>query len=138
MLWNPQSIRTEGRAESTGLVDKLRKEYGFKGYVVSDSDAVQYLWSKHRVARDYKDAVRLAVNAGLNVRTEFNPPANYILPLRELVREGAVIEAESEDASVQGVRKLNEMMSRDPRIEATVLQTVGVKKYDGLAIALVK
>jgi len=75
------------------LIDKLRGEYGFKGYVVSDSDAVKYLWSKHRVAKDYKDAVRLAINAGLNVRTEFNPPANYILPLRELVRAGAVTEA---------------------------------------------
>ncbi len=77
-------------ASSDFLNDKLRKEYGFKGYVVSDSDAVAYLWNKHHVAADYKDAVRLAVNAGLNVRTEFNPPANYILPLRELVREGAV------------------------------------------------
>ena len=72
------------------LIDKLRTEYGFKGYVVSDSDAVKFLQTKHRVATDYKDAVRIAVNAGLNVRTEFNPPANYILPLRELVREGAV------------------------------------------------
>jgi beta-glucosidase len=72
------------------LVDKLRGEYAFEGYVVSDSDAVAYLWSKHMVARDYKDAVRLAVNAGLDVRTEFNSPANFILPLRELVREGAM------------------------------------------------
>ena len=61
-----------------------------------------------------------------------------IILVDNVVREGAVIQADSEDASVQGVRKLNEMMSRDPRIEATVLQTVGVKKYDGLAIALVK
>ena len=72
------------------LIDRLRKEYGFKGYVVSDSNAVGFLWTKHRVAADYKDAVRLAINAGLNVRTEFNAPANFVLPLRELVREGAV------------------------------------------------
>jgi beta-glucosidase len=75
------------------LIDKLRKEYGFQGYVVSDSDAVKFLWSKHHVASDHKDAVRQAINAGLNVRTEFNSPANYILPLRELVREGAVTQA---------------------------------------------
>jgi len=75
------------------LIDRLRGEYGFKGYVVSDSDAVKFIWSKHRVATDYKDAVRLAINGGLNVRTEFNSPANYILPLRELVREGAVTRA---------------------------------------------
>ena len=54
-----------------------------------------------------------------------------------VVREGAVIQAESEDASVQGVRKLNEMLAGDASVEATVLQTVGVKGYDGLAIALV-
>ena len=54
-----------------------------------------------------------------------------------VVREGAVIQADSEDASVQGVRRLNEMLSANSSIEATVLQTVGVKGYDGLAIALV-
>jgi predicted O-methyltransferase YrrM len=54
-----------------------------------------------------------------------------------VVRDGAVIDAASEDASVQGVRKLNEMMAGDPRLTATVIQTVGVKGYDGLAIALV-
>ena len=80
-------------ASPAWLIDRLRGEYGFKGYVVSDSDAVKYIWSKHRVAKDYKDAVRLAINGGLNVRTEFNSPANYILPLRELVREGAVTQA---------------------------------------------
>lgn len=54
-----------------------------------------------------------------------------------VVREGAVIQADSEDASVQGVRRLNEMIAADATVEATVLQTVGVKGYDGLAIALV-
>jgi predicted O-methyltransferase YrrM len=63
-------------------------------------------------------------------------PGSLIL-VDNVVREGAVIQADSEDASVQGVRKLNEMMAADPRIEATILQTVGVKGYDGLAIALV-
>jgi beta-glucosidase len=87
------------------LIDKLRTEYGFKGYVVSDSDAVKFLWSKHRVASDYKDAVRLAVNAGLNVRTEFNSPANFILPLRELVREGAVTR-ETLDSRVRDVLRV--------------------------------
>jgi len=92
-------------ANRSFLIDRLRKEYGFKGYVVSDSDAVRYLWSKHRVARDYKDAVRLAINAGLNVRTEFNPPANYILPLRELAREGAVT-ARTLDSRVRDVLRV--------------------------------
>jgi len=87
------------------LIDRLRTEYGFKGYVVSDSNAVGYLWTKHRVAADYKDAVRLAVNAGLNVRTEFNSPANFVLPLRELVKEGAVT-AETLDSRVRDILRV--------------------------------
>ena len=72
------------------LTDILRHRMGFHGYVVSDSLAVEWLATKHHVARDQKDAVRQAILAGLNVRTEFSPPDDYILPLRELVREGLV------------------------------------------------
>lgn len=70
------------------LTDLLRKRLGFKGYVVSDSDAVEFINDKHHVAADYKEGVRQAVMAGLNVRTTFNPPSVYLNPLRELVREG--------------------------------------------------
>ena len=72
------------------LTDVLRTRFGFKGYVVSDSDAVEYLAQKHHTASNMKDAVRQAVMAGLNVRTTFTPPQTYVLPLRELVREGTV------------------------------------------------
>ncbi|RAJ79159.1 beta-glucosidase [Chitinophaga dinghuensis] len=72
------------------LTQLLRKEFGFDGYVVSDSDAVEYIYSKHHVAVDYKDAVRQAVEAGLNVRTNFTPPEDFIMPLRQLVKEGNV------------------------------------------------
>ncbi|HEX2629948.1 MAG TPA: glycoside hydrolase family 3 N-terminal domain-containing protein [Chitinophagaceae bacterium] len=70
------------------LTDLLRKQYGFKGYVVSDSRAVEFLYSKHHVATDFKDATRLAVEAGLNVWTNFDPPNKYIINVRELVKEG--------------------------------------------------
>ncbi len=72
------------------LTDVLRTRFGFKGYVVSDSDAVEYLNSKHHTAATYKEAVRQSVMAGLNVRTTFNPPAVFVKPLRELVNEGAI------------------------------------------------
>src|SRR5580698_8194688 len=72
------------------LTELLRQKFGFDGYVVSDSDAVEYLFTKHHVAATYKDAVRQAIEAGLNVRTNFRPPEQFVLPLRELVREGAV------------------------------------------------
>jgi len=70
------------------LTELLRKQYGFKGFVVSDSEAVEFVQTKHHVAGDYKEAVRQVAEAGLNVRTQFTPPQDYILPLRELVKEG--------------------------------------------------
>jgi predicted O-methyltransferase YrrM len=60
-----------------------------------------------------------------------------IIVVDNVVREGAVIDAESEDASVKGVRKLNDMLAAEPRVSATVLQTVGSKGYDGFALILV-
>ena len=72
------------------LTERLRNDFGFRGYVVSDSAAVEYLYSKHGVATDMKDAVRQSIQAGLNVKTNFTPPADFVLPLRELVKEGKV------------------------------------------------
>ena len=70
------------------LTDILRREYGFKGYVVSDSAAVEFIHLKHRVAPTASDGIRQAVEAGLNIRTGFTPPETYGEPLRELVRSG--------------------------------------------------
>ena len=70
------------------LTDRLRTDFGFKGYVVSDSAAVEYLYNKHAVAEDMKEAVRQSIEAGLNVKTNFTRPEDFILPLRELVKEG--------------------------------------------------
>jgi len=72
------------------LTQRLRKDFGFRGYVVSDSAAVEYLYNKHAVASDMKDAVRQSILAGLNVKTNFTRPEDFILPLRELVKEGKV------------------------------------------------
>src|SRR5437762_1418519 len=72
------------------LTTRLRNDFGFKGYVVSDSAAVEYLYNKHAVAADMKEAVRQSIEAGLNVKTNFTPPDDFILPLRELVKEGKV------------------------------------------------
>src|SRR5712692_183413 len=72
------------------LTERLRNDFGFRGYVVSDSAAVEYLYSKHAVAADMKDAVRQSIEAGLNVKTNFTRPEDFILPLRELVKEGKV------------------------------------------------
>lgn len=74
------------------LTTRLRGEMGFRGYVVSDSDAVEYLYTKHGTAEDMKEAVRQSVEAGLNVRCTFRSPDSFVLPLRELVKEGGLSE----------------------------------------------
>jgi len=72
------------------LTELLRETYGFKGYVVSDSEAVEFITTKHKVAENYTEAVKQAVEAGLNVRTNFDAPDKYILPIRNLVKEGKI------------------------------------------------
>lgn len=54
-----------------------------------------------------------------------------------IVRKGAVIEPDHSDSRVHGVRAFNELVARHPRLDATLLQTVGSKGYDGFTLARV-
>ena len=87
------------------LTDLLRGEYGFKGYVVSDSGAVTRLHKQHEVAADFKTAIAKAVNAGMNVRTTFKKMENFVEPLREVVKAGGISE-ETLDARVADVLRV--------------------------------
>ena len=55
-----------------------------------------------------------------------------------VIRGGAVLEADSEDVSIQGVRRFNELVAADARVTTSTVQTVGSKGYDGFAMVLVK
>lgn len=55
-----------------------------------------------------------------------------------VVRNGAVTDTSSDDPSVKGVRRFLQLISAEPRLSATAIQTVGSKGYDGFAIAIVK
>lgn|GEM_PF-3975464 len=54
-----------------------------------------------------------------------------------VIRRGAVVDANSGDSAVQGVRRFNELLAREKRVSATEIQTVGSKGYDGFAFVLV-
>ena len=54
-----------------------------------------------------------------------------------VVRNGAVVNADHPDDRVQGSRRFAEAVAAEPRVEATVVQTVGSKGYDGFALCLV-
>jgi predicted O-methyltransferase YrrM len=54
-----------------------------------------------------------------------------------VVRDGEVVDARSADSDVVGVRRMFEMIAREPRLSATAIQTVGAKGWDGFALAVV-
>ncbi|MGW6565053.1 O-methyltransferase [Streptomyces sp. NPDC054975] len=54
-----------------------------------------------------------------------------------VVRGGAILDAESAEPAITGTRAMFELVSREPRLDATAFQTVGVKGYDGLLVARV-
>lgn len=60
-----------------------------------------------------------------------------VIIVDNVIRKGAVIDAASDNADVQGVRRLNDLLAMERRVSATVIQTVGSKGYDGFAMALV-
>lgn len=60
-----------------------------------------------------------------------------LIVVDNVVRDGKVIDERARDASVQGVRKLNDLLAKERRVSATAIQTVGSKGYDGFTIALV-
>jgi predicted O-methyltransferase YrrM len=60
-----------------------------------------------------------------------------VIVVDNVVREGKVMNADSADADIRGVRRLAEQLAGDARVSATVVQTVGSKGYDGFLIARV-
>jgi caffeoyl-CoA O-methyltransferase len=55
-----------------------------------------------------------------------------------VIREGQVLQDNHPDERVSGVRRFNQLLADTPSVTATILQTVGVKEYDGMALAIVK
>lgn len=65
------------------------------------------------------------------------PGGGALIVVDNVVREGEVANADSDDPSVRGVRRFLDSLAADQRVTTTVIQTVGVKKYDGFALAIV-
>ncbi|GAA1981742.1 O-methyltransferase [Amycolatopsis minnesotensis] len=61
-----------------------------------------------------------------------------VIVVDNVVRQGAVANATSEDEAVRGVRALHDLIEAEPRAEATALQTVGAKGYDGCTVAIIR
>jgi predicted O-methyltransferase YrrM len=68
---------------------------------------------------------------------EMSRPGTMIV-VDNVIRHGDIINHESTSPMTQGVRRMNEYLKSEKRVEVTALQTVGMKEYDGMAFVLVK
>jgi predicted O-methyltransferase YrrM len=60
-----------------------------------------------------------------------------LIVIDNVVRNGGIVDANSSDPNIQGVRRFNDLLAAETRVTATAIQTVGAKGYDGFAVALV-
>ncbi|NIH87660.1 class I SAM-dependent methyltransferase [Amycolatopsis granulosa] len=60
-----------------------------------------------------------------------------VIVVDNVVRDGALADADSTDPAIVATREMHDLIAAEPRVEATVVQTVGVKGYDGFTLALV-
>lgn len=107
----------EGPAAET--MERLETEGG-QGFDVAFIDA-----DKPNNPRYFSLALRLVRPGG-------------VIIVDNVVRDGKVVDRESTDASIRGVRELVELISKESRVSATAVQTLGVKGYDGFLVAMVE
>jgi predicted O-methyltransferase YrrM len=73
----------------------------------------------------------------LQLALQLSRPGSVIIG-DNVVRKGGILQPDSDDPSIQGTRRFHELLAADPRLDATVVQTVGSKGYDGFALAVVR
>jgi predicted O-methyltransferase YrrM len=79
------------------------------------------------------DADKQSIPEYLDFALQLTRPGSVIV-VDNVVRKGAVVDAQSPDGSVQGVRRFNEKLAKLSSVSATAVQTVGSKGYDGFAL----
>ena len=101
------------------LTEILRNAFRFSGYVVSDSEAFEYLFSKHHVAKDVTEAAAMALHAGMNVRTNFDQPKAYIAGVKNAVRTGLLSQADLDKRVGEVLKVKFELGLFDPQTKKT-------------------
>jgi beta-glucosidase len=116
------------------LTDVLRHELGFKGVIISDWEDVKKLHERHRIAGSYKEAVRISVNAGIDlciVPFDFQF-SDYLI---ELVKEGEI----PEDKINQSVKRILQLkkdlgLFKQPYVEKETIKNFGLPEYKKVAL----
>lgn len=121
-----------GNVERAGLADRVELRLG------PALDTLPVLAEEGRGPFDlvFVDADKPNIPDYFRWALRLSRPGTVIV-VDNTVRRGAVADASSTDPSVQGVRRLHELIAEEPRVTATALQTVGSKGHDGFTLALV-
>jgi predicted O-methyltransferase YrrM len=85
----------------------------------------------------FVDADKASIADYVEWSVQLSHPGTVVV-VDNVVRGGAVVDAESDDPNVQGVRRFNAMLAGHERLDATTIQTVGSKGYDGFTLAVVR
>lgn len=116
----------------SGLADRIELREG----AAADSLAALHAEGAEPFDLVFIDADKPGNPAYIEWALRLTRPGSAIV-LDNVVREGGVVDPASEDPAILGTRAAIERLSADPRVSATVIQTVGSKKYDGFALAFV-
>jgi predicted O-methyltransferase YrrM len=118
---------------AAGLSDRVEIRVG------AALDLLPQLEGSDRVPFDlvFLDADKENNAAYLDRAVRLGRPGTVII-VDNVVRDGAVVDAQNPSGAVQGTRAMVEMLRTDDRLDATAIQTVGVKGYDGFVYALVR
>jgi len=118
--------------QNAGVADRIELHVG------KALDSLQSLVDAGTTPFDliFIDADKSSIPAYLDWSLKLARPGTVIVT-DNVVRDGKVLQPDSGDADVDGVRRFAEIVANEPRLSATVLQTVGSKGYDGFAIAVV-
>ena len=116
------------------LTDLLKNEWGFKGFVVTDWEDIMYLHKEHKVAINNKDAVKMAVNAGIDMSMVPNK-LDFYHDLIELVNEGEVSMNRVDDAVRRILKvKFDLGLFDNPYPEKEAVTNFGLAEYKKVAL----
>lgn len=116
------------------LTTLLRERMGFEGVIVSDWQDIIRLHSRHQVARSHRDAVKMAIDAGLDMSMVPNE-YSFSEHLVDLVRSGEITE-ERIDESVRRILefKMKLGLFSNPKVEETAVKKFGLSEYEDIAL----
>jgi predicted O-methyltransferase YrrM len=145
-IWLARGLRSGGRLITLEVepkhADVARLNFARAGLAEvvelrlgSALETLPLLSSERRGAFDliFIDADKENIPAYFEWALKLSRPGSLIV-VDNVVRNGAVLDADSSDPSVQGVRRFIELLGAEADVSGTVIQTVGIKGYDGFAI----